>query len=45
MTQIVFQVVAIVCCIYTTYRIGLLIYRKSRKIEREPKITPASSVK
>lgn len=45
MTQIIFQVAAIVCCIYTTYRIGLLIYRKSRKIEREPKITPAASVK
>ena len=45
MTQIIFQVAAIVCCIYTTYRIGLLIYRKSRKIEREPKIPPAASVK
>lgn len=45
MTQIIFQVAAIVCCIYTTYRIGLLIYRKSRKIEREPKIPLAASVK
>lgn len=45
MIQIIFQVAAIVCCIYTTYRIGFLIYRKSRKIERNPKIAPASSVK
>lgn len=44
MTQIIFQAAAIVCCIYTTYRIGLLIYRKSRKIERGPKITPAASI-
>lgn len=45
MTQIVFQVAAIVCCIYTTYRIGLLIYRKSRNIERKPKRTTASPIK
>ena len=45
MTQIIFQVAAIVCCIYTTYRIGLLIYRKLCKIKRNPKIPPASFVK
>lgn len=28
MTQIVFQVVAISCCIYTAYRLGLYLYNK-----------------
>ena len=31
MTQIVFQVATIVCCIYTTYRLGLFIYKWLKK--------------
>lgn len=31
MTQIIFQVAAIGCCIYTAYRLGLFIYKKLRK--------------
>ena len=30
MTQIIFQVAAIGCCIYTAYRLGLFIYSESR---------------
>ena len=34
MTQIIFQVVSIGCCIYTAYGLGLFIYKKLRKDKR-----------
>ena len=43
MTQIVFQAAAIACCIYTAYRIVILMVRKSRKKDSGPQRLPASS--
>ena len=37
MTQIIFQVAAIGCCIYTAYRLGLFIYKKLRKNNKTAK--------
>ncbi|WP_289193656.1 DUF3408 domain-containing protein [Bacteroides acidifaciens] len=43
MTQIVFQVVAISCCIYTTYRLGLFIYKKLRRNNKTVKAVQVTS--
>lgn len=43
MTQIVFQIATIACCIYTAYRIVILMVRKSRRTDSGPQSVPASS--
>ena len=43
MTQIIFQVAAIGCCIYTTYRLGLFIYKKLRKNNKTAKAVQVTS--
>lgn len=43
MTQIVFQVVAISCCIYTAYRLGLFIYKKLRRNNKTVKAVQVTS--
>ena len=43
MTQIIFQVAAIGCCIYTAYRLGLFIYKKLRKNNKTAKAVQVTS--
>ena len=43
MTQIVFQVVSIGCCIYTAYGLGLFIYKKLRKNNKTAKAVQVTS--
>ena len=43
MTQIIFQVVSIGCCIYTAYGLGLFIYKKLRKNNKTAKAVQVTS--
>lgn len=43
MTQIIFQVVAMGCCIYTAYRLGLFIYKKLRRNNKTAKAVQVTS--